>query len=388
MKKILIISVIAILAAPTIALTCKPARVITQNMEPVTIKIGNHFFDIPQAFFTYPNQRVPIEKNEVYFRLPLNNITTIDKENSTPSPIFYIQICKNSNDGCTQGAKKRLYDNIVTSITWPYGEYKDNIENIEKIFNFLKSIGSKSEPINWQKDVDIVEKFKLHKGPCDESFLSPINKKFSNLFNTTISYKDFLYGINNKNDTIRHTFARRAKNIEEEGKIRVTNDLYNRIDKEKSYSVKIAIIDSLIYLIDSNNDIVINKIIDVMLNDKNIFVRRTIARNIIRLNNKIVLHLLTHIKEEGEEQHYFIISTALSNIIDNEILNKSIGDYKNFSKNSKIALGAIIKILKLSKSHENKINILNELSNLKGDRAPKEFIEIRNIILNSPAPLK
>ncbi|MBU0799798.1 MAG: hypothetical protein KKA05_02220, partial [Alphaproteobacteria bacterium] len=112
---------------------------------PVTIKVGETYFQIPEKYL-YTFKAVPAERSSITLKTPHQS---------------YVSLIKKGERGCG--------DSPHTSIS----ESVDFCGQDGEVFAKLKASAKDTPPSTWERDLELANKFYLGKSPCgDETPLS------------------------------------------------------------------------------------------------------------------------------------------------------------------------------------------------------------------------
>lgn len=244
---------------------CMPNSALTESDEPVTIKMGDRYFEIPESFFYYNHQRVPMERASLrldHFKLGENEYSVGMSLGKTDKPSEWSQY---------------IDDDILIRLA---GSNDDSVLS-KKIIPYLESISSKAPPTTWDDDRDLVKRFGLGKQPCrDWQFFDIFTGFIGRIGDAFYGWRaDVLKGLRHRNSGIRRAAALRAQT---EGVIddEVRQVLLHLAKNDKVATSRRASVGAL-GSIAARNNAVISELREVVEKDADASVRREAVEALI-----------------------------------------------------------------------------------------------------------
>lgn len=370
MNKVLYSTIIILSGLPAIAFGCKPESTATDSMEPVPIKIGDLYFNIPEHYLPISFLRAPAERDYVQFMILSKDLLLKPQDNT--ERWIQIQILKDGQQGrATRKIKLSERVAAATSLTprVPGSDTKDEINHIE---HYLKSISSATPPKNWKYDSKLAARMALGQDPC--AGWAPTHSKRQEAKKAEqLPYDIVMKALEHRLANIRQGAVLQLKNIDESHRVDAVQRLRAILQKDKSEDVRITTI-RVLKEYAKTDEALYPEIIEVTLHDDSRFVRR-IASDTVAQSNSNIAEKLIEISKNSSLSNQPDIANALAWIINKEVGKNKITAPENLTHEGKIALHGLIEIL----SHANDSSLndheLTTLLQSKSAIATPEYLE-------------
>lgn len=205
MKIITSAFILLIVSLPYPSSACMPGRMPTSSTEPVTIKIADTYFQIPEGYLTYHFMRVPMEREHIYFTLPVHVLLPNLTDEADRQRRIEIQLLQPHQKGVRSQqiaiSKKviMVYNGQFTAMA---GQSPDLVKD------YILSISSQNAPETWKIDSRLVKKFNLGNDPCSNSMLSLVRGLINEVWG--VRYDTIIEGLYHRNESIRMAAMRQA----------------------------------------------------------------------------------------------------------------------------------------------------------------------------------
>lgn len=350
MRLFIFLSVFVGLLLPSGGMACSPRDIPTDSMEPVTVKIANTYFQIPEKYIPFYFFRVP---KEVAFISVQGVVLT---ENEKPVSFFILK-----NDGENKGTA--FNDEIVIRAS----------KGID-VEGYLRTISSQTPPASWEEDSRLAASLVSDSTPC--SSLGVIAKN--------PDYSDVLKGAAHRNQEIRVAAAGALANDSFKDKEGRKELLITLVREDNSPHVRDVAVRSIGKLARSDASL-IPVLIDVMLKDDNYFVSYEASNVLPETGAESVLQLVAAIPRSDNSKKQYI-GRALARFINNEVSSRNLTSFSQLSDAANIALNGVVEILNSSQDHLTRLSITNPLLNSKRTVASEAYIKALNKIIAEDDP--
>lgn len=169
-------------------LACSFVPQMGTSSTPVTIKIADTYFEIPEKYL-YTFEAVPAERSDIRLNIPHRSSVTLTKEGESGYGCGSSIIIDGTYAGRLAGSRRPISDNI------------DICSDDRNLLSSFKLEASSNPPLFWELDLALANKFDLGMDGCGGG--KPLS--WDGLTNRSeITQGDILYGLAHKNTQIRN----------------------------------------------------------------------------------------------------------------------------------------------------------------------------------------
>jgi len=259
---------------PLPALACFVAITPVNSQVPVSVKVGDTYFRIPESFV-----------NRLFLRAPaIRDTLVIDN--------FHFQAAgqKTVNRLQIKIVKKKSFkeDNVVTelplnqdTIIYVY----DRDVDIDQVGGYLKAISSKDKPVDWDEDIRLSDLFEAPIDPC-KSVQDRVNSNETK-DREYIPDGDVLSALRHKNDAIRAKGFAHVAHMTSPSQ-EVFSLSLAAAEKDISWPVRSAAIRSVVGWVKQNpnaKELAIERLTIIAENDVENNVRRAAKKALLKINS-------------------------------------------------------------------------------------------------------
>ncbi len=355
----------SLLSFTKLGVACQTIPELTDSAEPVTIKVANNYFQVPEKYLTEPFSRVSGEKDAIeFYEVPLNQ---------AQAPVTF-SIWRTTG---TVFGKDTMFkdlphfnDDIVVRID-SYGLGDRTREAIA----YLKTISSQEPPKGWEEDTRLATTLGAGQSPCSNNTRRDMEQLHP-------SSADILKGVLHKNEGIRLAAAQAVLTSDFLNDHEIRLRLERLSTSDNSSSVRWAAIMSL-GRIAQNDPSVVSPLIKIMLSDKDPYIRNSAPSVLADAGPAFIEQVIPLIpsSDTGARQS---IGGALAWFIIKEVRKDHLESYSQLSPSAKTALGGIVDILRTTSDTQVRLALIGLLENSGEAVASPAYIGVLKTICEDP----
>lgn len=341
---------------PAASIACSFSKSPTDSLEPVTIKIGDTYLQIPEAAIEFSHLRTPMERNSLH-------LLNFDAPRNTDyAGALYKKAMSSSPD-----RELELSDDLV------FVKFGVSPLSDEDIL-YLKSSISKNPPATWERDQYLVKRLRLGKSPCENgSIIAWIGELLADQFRDYS--QDVIEGLQHRNQAIRKGAALMAiqQNLRSD---KIRQLLLKLAKDDKVASVRHQASTALGHIARQDPSL-IPDMRDIMKNGKDSTQRRAAAWNLASIDPNFVQFAVPLIQEADTAQKD-IIRESLAMTISADLRHSIPSSDEQFSANSREAIKALMSMLFASSDEGLQSSLIQNLSRYGSAADVPEFIAYLN----------
>ncbi len=363
-KNIILVFILVFLAKYGFA--CLPDSTPTESITPVTIKIADTYFQIPEKYIQHLFMRAPKEQEAIWIYIPLKDvIKNISKDSFDNSGAIFIFDSGNKNSE----EKDILLNERVAMRIQTLARGTERIEILNKLDKYVRSISSESVPETWKKDNKLSEELNLGTDPCLHFYpkLQQTNKPKIPPSDTVIA------ALNHRNEAVIVGAMQYLELVFNNNNKEITKKILHLYQKSNSYNVKKATVRAL-FDISEYNKALISKLLQILKTEENMLIRGEIVRAISKFGGEDIFHKMSKLKKEEVYLYDEIIANSLIKKLQSEI-NEDNLTYNELNDNTKKILDWLIVISQETNNPNVSSNILGVFGELisSGAKLTLEF---------------
>jgi hypothetical protein len=359
--RFIIVALIFLLLFPGASVACSFGPSLTDSTEPVTIKIGKTYFQVPENAFRHGHERAPVERE--FVRLPFLKVG--DEK-------FEVSLSLRQRSGPTPW---EIYMDNGILVTLSSSSDEKALE--EKVIPYLQSLASKEPPATWKRDHYLAERFHVGDYPCKSiGMWEIVTGLFGLLLDKFDNYSsDVIEGLQSKNSSIRTAAALAALRYKLQDK-EVKQLLVKAIQEDKVEGVR-AQARVAIREFARNDPTLIPVLRDLMKNGKNAWETRMAAISLVGTDPEFVPFSISLIPEANDGLKEAIRET-LTSTVRAETHNSYPTTFEQLSPNSKKAIKAVLGMLFTSSDEKFRSFSMEQLARCGPAVATPEFVAYLN----------